>query len=75
MTTKMDWYTPLSEEFMGRGYFHNNESIEDRISSIANLVGKIFKDETITAKVKDYIEKGYYVLPSPVWSNVGTGRT
>lgn len=74
MTTKMDWYTPLSEEFMGRGYFHNNESIEDRISSIANLVGKIFKDETITAKVKDYIEKGYYVLPSPVWSNVGTGR-
>ena len=74
MTTKMDWYTPLSEEFMGRGYFHNNESIEDRISSIANLVGKIFKDETITEKVKDYIEKGYYVLPSPVWSNVGTGR-
>jgi ribonucleoside-diphosphate reductase alpha chain len=59
---------------MGRGYFHNNESIEDRISSIANLVGKIFKDETITEKVKDYIEKGYYVLPSPVWSNVGTGR-
>ena len=74
MTTKMDWYTPLSEEFMGRGYFHNNESIEDRIDSIANLVGKTFKDDSIKAKVKDYTEKGYYVLPSPVWSNTGTGR-
>jgi ribonucleoside-diphosphate reductase alpha chain len=74
MTTKMDWYTPLSEEFMGRGYFHDNESIEDRISSIANLVGKTYNDETLTEKVKDYIEKGFYVLPSPVWSNVGTGR-
>ena len=74
MTTKMDWYTPLSEEFMGRGYFHNNESIEDRISSIANLVGKTFKNDELAIKVKDYIEKGYYVLPSPVWSNVGTSR-
>jgi ribonucleoside-diphosphate reductase alpha chain len=74
MTTKMDWYTPLSEEFMGRGYFHNNDSIEDRIESIADLVGKTFNDNKIKNKVKDYIEKGYYVLPSPVWSNVGTGR-
>jgi ribonucleoside-diphosphate reductase alpha chain len=74
MATKMDWYTLLSEEFMGRGYFHNNESIEDRINTIAELVGKTFNDDEIKDKVKDYIEKGYYVLPSPVWSNVGTGR-
>jgi len=71
---KMDWYTPLSEEFMGRGYFHNDSTINDRIDSIAKLVGDTFKDKEIAFKVKEYIENGYYVLPSPVWSNVGTGR-
>lgn len=71
---KMDWYTALSETFMGRGYFHNDDTIEDRIQAIANLVGDTFQDEDLRQKVKDYIEEGYYVLPSPVWSNAGTGR-
>lgn len=71
----MDWYTPLSEVFMERGYFNEGDTIESRIKSISELVGKTFSDEEgLTEKVKDYIEKGYYVLPSPVWSNVGTNR-
>lgn len=71
---KYDWYNELSQVFMGRGYFHNNETIQDRVEAIANLVGDTFKDEDIRFKVKDYIERGFYVLPTPVWSNVGTGR-
>lgn len=59
---------------MGRGYFHNDATIEDRIESIANLVGNTFNSDELRKKVKEYIELGYYVLPSPVWSNVGTGR-
>ena len=73
-TQHMDWYTPLSQEFMGRGYFHNNDTIDDRIESIGNMVGETFNDETLKGKVKDYIRRGYYVLPSPVWSNAGTNR-
>jgi len=72
--SKYDWYTPLSEVFMGRGYFHNNSTIQDRVEAIARNVGDRFKDEEIYSKVKDYIERGFYVLPSPVWSNVGAGR-
>ena len=72
--TNMDWYTPLSQEFMGRGYFHDDCTIEDRIESIGNTVGNMFSDNALGAKVKEYIRKGYYVLPSPVWSNTGTGR-
>jgi ribonucleoside-diphosphate reductase alpha chain len=71
---KYDWYTPLSEIFMGRGYFHNNETIQDRVESISKLVGDTFNDDEIRAKAKEYIELGYYVIPSPVWSNVGTDR-
>ena len=70
---KLDWYNSLSEEFMGRGYFHGN-TLQDRIDSISNLVASTFKSKELGDKVKEYIELGYYVLPSPVWSNVGTGR-
>lgn len=59
---------------MGRGYFQNNETIEDRVESISKLVGDTFKSEDLRNKVKEYIELGYYVLPSPVWSNAGIGK-
>ena len=71
---KYDWYNSLSETFMGRGYFHNNATIQDRVEVISKAVGEKFQSEEIRQKVKEYIENGYYVLPSPVWSNYGTGR-
>ena len=71
---KMDWYNDLSETFMGRGYFHNGEDIHQRIESISNKVGDTYNDDEIRQKVKEYIELGYYVLPSPVWSNFGTDK-
>lgn len=71
---KYDWYNELSEVFMGRGYFHDGATIQDRVESIGNLVGDMYEDEEIREKVKEYIALGYYVLPSPVWSNVGTDR-
>lgn len=70
----MDWYNDLSETFMGRGYFHNGEDIHQRIESISNKVGDTYNDDEIRQKVKEYIELGYYVLPSPVWSNFGTDK-
>lgn len=70
---KYDWYNKLSEVFMGRGYFRNNETIQDRVEAISGVVGRYF-GEDIAKLAKEYIEEGYYVLPSPVWSNVGTGR-
>ena len=70
---KYDWYNELSEVFMGRGYFHDGASIQDRVQSISDVVRQQFGNE-IGDKAKEYIELGYYVLPSPVWSNVGTGR-
>lgn len=66
------WYNKTSEEFMGRGYFHNNSSIEDRVEAISKAVGEYYPE--VQEKVKSYIELGYYILPSPVWSNFGTNR-
>jgi len=72
---KYEWYNELSEVFMGRGYFHDNKTIYDRVDEISKLVGDTFPDyPKLYEKVKEYIELGYYVIPSPVWSNVGNKR-
>lgn len=71
---RYDWYNELSQVFMGRGYFHEDATIEERVEVIAKKVGDTYKSEEIRKKVKEYIELGFYVLPSPVWSNFGTTR-
>lgn len=70
---KFDWYNDTSKEFLDRGYL-NNKSIYERIDDISNTVYHVFNDLEIKDKVKEYIELGYYVLPSPVWANVGTNK-
>jgi ribonucleoside-diphosphate reductase alpha chain len=70
---QLDWYNELSEVFMGRGYFPEGEDIYSRIDSISGVVTKYFGEE-IGNKAKEFIVEGCYVLPSPSWSNVGTGR-
>jgi ribonucleoside-diphosphate reductase alpha chain len=70
---KFDWYNDTSKEFLDRGYL-NNKTIYERIDDISNTVYHIFNDSEIKDKVKEYIELGYYVLPSPVWANVGTNK-
>ena len=69
---KYFWYNEISEKFLERGYFHKHNSIEKRVEEIADTVGKYFPE--VRDKVKDYIELGYYIIPSPVWSNFGTNR-
>lgn len=72
---KYDWYNENSRIFMSRGYFSSeNETIEDKIISIAREVGKEFNSDEIAQYVKDYLEEGYYVAPTPFWSNYGTNR-
>lgn len=60
---------------MSRGYFSSEkETIEDRIYAISREIYKEFNDEELAGYVKDYLEEGYYVAPTPFWSNYGTTR-
>lgn len=60
---------------MSRGYFSSEkETIEDRINTIAKKVRDEFDDDEIGHHVKEYLEHGYYVAPTPFWSNYGTTR-
>lgn len=66
----MNWYNETSKLFMSRGYLREGQTVEERIDEMArHSTNLLNKDEEFFKKLKGYIEKGYYVIPTPVWKN------
>jgi len=68
------WLNEDSRQFLRRGYLLPDETPEERISGIAKAAEDILKIEGFYDKFKGYLEKGYYSLSSPIWSNFGRKR-
>jgi len=68
------WLNEDSRQFLCRGYLLPDETPEERISGIAKSAEDILKIEGFYDKFKGYLEKGYYSLSSPIWSNFGRKR-
>lgn len=66
----MEWYNDTSKLFMSRGYLRKNQTIEDKIEEMAEHSANILKKgEDYKQKLKKYLQKGYYVVPTPSWKN------
>lgn len=68
----MRWYNDTSQLFMSRDYLRPGQTISDKIDEISSYAGKILYGEMGTSfanKVKDYIEKGWYIISTPTWTN------
>ena len=68
------WLTEHSRNFLAAGYVADGVKAEERIREIANRAEEILKLPGFSDKFYDYMEKGYYSLSSPVWSNFGKKR-
>lgn len=68
----MYWLNENSRLFLARGYLDEGVSAEQRIEDIANSAEAYLGIEGFAEKFYGYMEKGYYSLSSPVWSNFGT---
>ena len=66
-----DWLTEHSRNFLAAGYVAEGVKAEERIREIANRAEEILKLPGFSDKFFNYMEKGYYSLSSPVWSNFG----
>lgn len=64
-----DWYTDTTDTFMKRGYLNPGQTIQEKIESIALHTEKILGKKGFAAKLSDYITKGYFIIPTPVWKN------
>lgn len=68
----MKWYNDISQLFMSRDYLRPGQTINDKIDEISSYAGNIlYKDmgTSFANKVKDYIEKGWYIISTPTWTN------
>lgn len=70
----MDWLNEHSERFLSRGYLTEGVSANERIRNIADAAEAILEIEGFANKFYGYMEKGYFSLSSPVWSNFGIDK-
>lgn len=68
----MRWYNENSQLFMSRDYLRPGQTINDKIEEISHYASKILYGDLGTSfgnKFKEYLEKGWYVLSTPTWTN------
>ena len=63
-----------SRVFLSKGYLQGDLTPEARILQIAETAQKILQKPGFADKFYDYMERGFYSLASPVWSNFGLDR-
>lgn len=70
----MDWLNENSRKFLQSGYLVGDTSPEERIRQIANRAEEINGIKGFADKFYGYMERGFFSLASPVWSNFGMKR-
>lgn len=70
----MKWLNENSRKFLNGGYLIEGVTPEQRIKEISDTAEDILNIEGFSEKFYGYMEKGYYSLSSPVWSNFGTDK-
>lgn len=74
MSKKYYWLNKDSRKFLERGYLLEGETAEQRIEQIAKKAEEYLKVKGFADKFIDYMERGFYSLSSPIWSNFGRER-
>lgn len=70
----MDWLNDNSRKFLQSGYLVGGMSPEERIRQIADRAEQINGTKGFADKFYGYMERGFFSLASPVWSNFGMKR-
>jgi len=65
----MKWYNDTTHIFMSRGYLNQGQGVLEKIKSIGDHAENILGIEGFSDKLQNYIKKGYYIIPTPVWKN------
>ena len=71
---KYEWLNKDSRKFLERGYLLEGETPEQRIKDIAEAAEKLLKIKGFADKFEGYMERGFFSLSSPIWSNFGRTR-
>ena len=70
----MKWLNEHSRNFLSRGYLTEGVTPEERVRFIADKAEEILNIDGFADKFYGYMEKGYYSMSSPIWSNFGISK-
>lgn len=68
------WLNELSQIFLERDYLLEGQTVDERVDVICNKAESILGIEGFAEKFKSNIQKGWYSLSTPIWTNFGTER-
>ena len=71
---KYKWLNKDSRKFLERDYLLKGETPEQRIADIAKHAQKILCRSGFADRFIDYMERGFYSLSTPIWTNFGRKR-
>lgn len=71
---KYKWLNKDSRRFLERDYLLKGETPEQRIEDIAKHAETILKKDGFAARFIDYMERGFYSLSTPIWTNFARKR-
>lgn len=64
----------MSQQFLERDYLLPGQSLDERVDIICNRAEEILGIAKFASRFKQNIERGWYSLSTPIWSNFGTNR-
>jgi ribonucleoside-diphosphate reductase alpha chain len=74
MSTEYRWLTPLSQEFLDKDYLLPGQTLDERVDIICQRAEVILGIPGFARRFKANLQKGWYSLSSPIWSNFGMER-
>jgi ribonucleoside-diphosphate reductase alpha chain len=60
--------------FLERDYLIEGQTVDERVDIICQTAERILKKEGFAKQFKENIQKGWYSLSSPIWTNFGNQR-
>jgi ribonucleoside-diphosphate reductase alpha chain len=74
MENKYRWLTPESQTFLERDYLLTGQTLDQRVDIICAEAERRLGIKDFGKRFKENIQKGWYSLSTPVWTNYGTNR-
>jgi ribonucleoside-diphosphate reductase alpha chain len=74
MENKYRWLTPESETFLQRDYLLAGQTLDERVDIICAEAERRLGIKDFGKRFKENIQKGWYSLSTPVWTNYATNR-
>lgn len=68
------WLNENSQAFLERDYLLPGQTVDERVTIIANKAEEILGIQGYANKFKEYFKKGWFSLSTPIWCNFGHHR-